>query len=208
MSFDGTRPGLGEARLAALVTVLQTGLPVLNALLGLDSWTSDLIAAPFGPVQSAYVRRGDLRALWKPQAANGLVRLRVAAAGHRDGLDFTSRKEYIDETSTWGRQVTLFSAVFGYLHGDGFRDTDPDEQAERIEVARERLSDWIRATLNQSANKELVLASQEYWPTGDTHTDRLSRCGAEQGYKGAFDRGFGGNEVAYGVHVVHTGLIA
>ena len=207
MPFDGTRPGLGEARLPALVDALASSLGTLNTLFGLDSWTQPLIEAPFGPVLPGHVRRGDLRALWKPQG-NGCIRLRVSAAGHRDGLDFLSRREYIDQTATVGRNNTFYTAVFGYLHSDGFRDADPDEQAERIEIARERLSDWMRATLNGPNFATLVLESQEYWPTGGARTDQLVRCEAGQGYKGSFDRGFGGNEIAYGVQIVHTGIIA
>lgn len=216
MAYDGTGPGIGESRLFAVQSILQARLSVLNAALGRDTRTSYLLSPAFGgPVTSLMVVIGDVFQLWDRlpgtiTATNpgGSIRIAVCSGSHQSGRAFLNNIEFITEG---GHRMSWYTSVYGYFHHDAFRNSDPVVQSETIEVARERLSDWIRWVLNyyggpMDTNQALTLGSQEF-VSGAGH-DYLLRCRAAMGDKGFFTRDFGNSHVLYGVHIQHIGEIA
>lgn len=207
--YDPAKPGIGENRLYAVQSLIQAKIPDLNTCLKQDAYTSGLVAAQYGgDLTTSIVEIGQTEVLW--DSKNGLIRIRVRSGGGRTGLDFEGKIEYVDMAR---KSYTFHTFIGMFLHPHAYKVTqgsDPVAQAMKREIARERMSDWLRNTLNNqeyNACTQLTLPSKEFHSATDTNTDVLGRCFATQGYKDEMKAGAGGDEVLMGIYMVHVGVI-
>lgn len=207
--YDPSKPGIGENRLYAVQSLIQAKIPDLNICLKQDAYTSGLLAAQYGgDLTTAIVEIGMTNVMWT--ADTGLIRIRICSGGGRTGLDFEGKIEYVDLAR---KSYTFHTFVGMFLHPDAYKvvqGSDPVAQAMKREICRERMSDWLRNTLNNqeyNACTQLTLPSKEFHDDTDTNTDKLGRCFAIQGYKDDHKAGAGADETLYAVYFVHTSVI-
>lgn len=206
MAYNTDLPSIEEARLDAIYDLIVANLAALNASLGRDSlWPASV------PITAAMVTIGDPETTLDVNAYPILIC--VVGGGRGDERDIESDYLYIDSVETGGLRNVVYTNVYFYLHPDAVPGTDVIAQAEMRERVRARACDWLRAGIfNDVANRAIPLASQEY--SVAPNFDRLDRCRAAIGYKGYFEKGFGGitqaargKQTLYGAHIVHIGEV-
>lgn len=209
MPYSPSAPGVGENRLYAVQSLIQAKIPDLNTCLKQDANTSGLLAAQYGgDLTTAIVEIGHTEVLWTPDT--GLIRIRIRSGGGRTGLDFEGKIEYVDMAR---KSYTFHTFVGMFLHPNAYKIVqggDPAAQAMKREIARERMSDWLRNVLNNqeySDCTQLTLPSKEFHSDVDTNTDKLGRCFATQGYKDDIKGGAGGDETLLAIYFVHQSLV-
>jgi hypothetical protein len=195
-----TIPGIQEAVRKALQTTVQAALPALNAML-----TADTLWPAARPITASMVRRGDVVRM--PPLSQYPLIICIEGGGRPSGQDFATVRGYISANPP-GFRNTIFTNIFVYLHQDVFKEVaDPEGQSELRGDLLCRLSDWLRGQVfNTTANAVVPLTSQEF--TSGSNYDILDRCLAAAGYLGYFDKSFGESQTLFGVHLVHTGLVA
>jgi hypothetical protein len=202
MAYDPTRINLGEARLLAIQGIIQAAIPSLNIVLGRDNITNGLVTVP---LSGNSVIIGDIETLWD-NTSLGNVLFAVCAGGLQAGRDIDTAYEFIDQSPTGGRRLTVTTSIACYLHPSTYRSQFVISQAYNREIARERISDWIRAgVLNTPANSVITLASSEF--TNPPNTDMLFRCKATVS-KGFFLKSAGKDVGVFGINIEHEGTIA
>lgn len=218
MAYSGSTISIGDARLLGVADLLVANLSSLNTALARDSVTSPLVSSPYSTLTAAYdgakgvytgcVQLGDTVLIWDPKVY-GTVRFCVCAGGGQSGIDFTSDYEFIDHTAgeVTGRRLEMNTALYAYIHPDVYRNEDPILQTQYRERARERITDWMRdGIFNTGDHITLQLTSSTFYPA-PTY-DQITRCRISMGQKGYFVKGMEGNMAVYGVHLMHTSLIA
>lgn len=215
MAWDPTSAtgGISKNRLYKLKNLLTNNLTTLNQTLAADPLLAPILSTEYGTaVLAAHIRVGKLPGLWKPDNADrnkgGAIRIRVVSSDfHRQGMDFQAQRRYLPGSSEGGAgiETTFRTSIFLYFHKACFRDTDPDVQAEREEVAITTASDWLRAgVLNTLGAAILILDTTEYNSSG---TDSLGNCQVRAGFMGDFSVGFSDGTELLGVHFLHEGSL-
>lgn len=215
MPWSPLRPDIGLARLYAIEAIIEEAMPDLSQAF-LSNPDTAYLRQKFGALDQRQVDIGDLEVM--PPLAKGFLQIRVEGAGHREGLNSTSRMAYMAN----GTEEVFYTSVYGYLHDDAFRDEKKQLQARKRETALQILSGWLRARVlnyvGPLANGTLVnrriipLVSWERFPDGHLTgqgvqaTDYLSDCIATEGHTGYFLRQFSG-AVLYGIEMRHQGTI-
>lgn len=216
MGWSALRPAVGLARLYAIEAIICEAIPDLAEALLHNSDTA-FLRQKFGSLNpDTNVDIGDLEVM--PPVAKGFLQIRVEGAGHREGLNSTSRMAYLAN----GTEEVFYTSVYGYLHDDAFRDEKKQLQARKRETALQILSDWLRARVlnyvgplrdGTLVNRRIIpLVSWERFPDGHMTgqgvqaKDYLSYCIATEGHTGYFVRQFSG-AVLYGVEFRHQSTI-
>jgi hypothetical protein len=197
------RPGVGEARLYAIQSLLQANIMALSAALAANPHTGALITN-YGPLATSMVVVGDMEGRWDIKA--GLLRIAVCAGDKRSGMDATGERIYVGGQS----KQTRFTDVYIYFHDSVFNIQKQDDQRLERAIAIEVVGDWLLdGVLNTVANGTIPLTSRVYQDTGSGRTDELLMATCLTVQKGFFANGMGGSgsRIYYGIHATHQGVI-
>lgn len=199
MAFSTTPPNFDEARQDALQALIVSKIADLDALVSQDS------LLPAGTMTSDLVLIGDPEQM--ASVTETPIVISVVGGGERDGMDVEAQFEFIDLTAGRGFRYEWRTNVFVYIHKDLFPASGNSWaqvklQTERRERLRSRINDWLlEDVFNTAAGSKIALASSVY----ASPNDYLIFAHARQVYKGYFNKGFGGSESLWGLHLVHVG---
>lgn len=186
MSYSTSLPGISEARLDAIKTLVVNSLTDLNAALARDALTPLVWTA-------AQVVLGD------PARITTSV-IAVYAGGEDNAVD-VDVKEFM---SSLTYEMTLSTNIDVWLHPDaGAAYSDPLLYAAFMERAMARTLDHLRwRVFCAKANYSLALGSQE---TGAA--DTFTEARVDRVIKGVTEKGFGDSTRCYFGRIVHRATI-
>lgn len=193
MAYSTSLPGLDEARLDAIKTMLTNGLSGLNTTLARDGLTPMVWTA-------AQIVIGDTLRL-------SASRISIVGGGEHDGQDLEAERYFAPINETQGYKETLATNIYVYIHPDEFPSSDPLAQAAMRERALSRICDHLRRRVfNAVGNDTMTLTSQEHASGGSY--DALIACRVKAIYKGVTGKDFGGQVEVLTAHLIHEGVIA
>ena len=187
--WSATAPGISEARLDALVNLLQSGLTVLNTALTYDSlWPANIV------ITDSMVRLGDIDNIPAREIAPILFCVEKA-----DG-DQTLIQRSMDNSETSGFVHYLTTNLYVYLHPMALGTTE-DYVAKRERILA-RIDDWITSGLCNKRTNLILTLSSSVFKSPDTLQGNIELV--EPDY---FGKNFAGNTRMRGSRFVHKGLV-
>lgn len=203
--YDPTKPGLDEARLWAIQALIISKLDLINTAMGRDD------KAPMPPIKAKVVKIGDTESGWDFRTG-GPIRIRISGGGESDGLDFEA-KGTMGRSGNTGWEYKFSTNIYVYIHPHCFPGDDVELQAERREIAKARLSDWLTFGVfnwwdeeNDTGGTVIDLTSNIMTPPG-SGTDALLDGTIERAYKGNVPKAFSEATWTPTLHLVHTGTV-
>lgn len=191
MSYDPSKPGLGEATRNWLVSAIQANLSSLNTALQRDG----LLTVDITP---AMVLRGDPKTMPLLFVAPLLI---CVSGGGGYGTDMEIEQQYI--ALRYRHNIT--SQITVYLHPDALPVPTGNDLESGREILIDRVCDWLRnGIFNTTTNVNPTLASTEY---GDAAGDHLNQAHISSIEMGQTQKGFAGSQMVYYARLVHTAWI-
>jgi hypothetical protein len=196
MAFNLDTPGLAEARLDAIATLIKGKISLFNSANLRDTLCPCLLG-------SNAVTIGDPDSLQKV----ALTPVTIAVIGGNIESDFEFLPGSMTDEQGAGYLYRVFTDVIAYIHPDLYSAETPFAQATRRERLRSRLSDWLRsAVFNNHGGIDLALASHEFHVLPDT--DSLMISTVERIENALYTKAFASNVACYACHLHLTGFIA
>lgn len=192
--YSTSLPGVDEARLLALQSMIVASLSDLNASLARDS------ASPMTPFTSGQILIGD------PETVTQSL-ICVVGGGKNDATDMEAGRAPMKRTDTDGPGLTLYTNLYVYLHRNEMlpADDSPLTYVQYMEIARSRICDHLRKRVfNAAAGAVINLTSSEYVSTG---TDQMGDCKITKISKMMYQKGSGDSIWIYGAHLLHEGIV-
>jgi len=193
MSYSTDLPGLDEARLLAIQTLITNSLTDLNSALDRDALTPIVFSA-------------DQIVLGDPMRLTA-SRISIIGGGEQDGTDINSSRYFTPHNDTQGMREEVSTNIFVYIHPDEFPDTNAETQATTRELAVARICDHLRRRVfNDPDNIDITLTSREH--STDPDYDALLNCRIKSVRKGITLKDFGGLIEVPSAHLIHVGELA